>query len=51
MVRVPKAFVLKLIEDLNQGGRISLRDYAARWRAEVASQPTAAEVLSTAEVA
>jgi excisionase family DNA binding protein len=51
MVRVPKAFVLKLLTDLNRGGRISLRDYAARWQAEVAGQATAAGVLSVAEVA
>ena len=51
MVRIPKAFVLKLIKDLNKGTRISLRDYAASWQAEVASQAPAAGVLTAAEVA
>jgi excisionase family DNA binding protein len=51
MVRVPKAFVLKLIRDLNKGARVSLRDYAAKWQAEVAGQVPAAGLLSAAEVA
>jgi excisionase family DNA binding protein len=51
MVRVPKAFVLQLLRDLNGGARISLREYADRWRATVASQTAAAGVLSVAEVA
>ena len=50
MVRVPKAFVLQLLRDLNGGARISLRDYADRWRATVASQTTAG-ALGAAEVA
>jgi len=51
MVRVPKIFVLQLITDLNKGARISLRDYADRWRAAIVSQPQAAGTLSPAEVA
>ena len=51
MVRVPKAFVLKLLRDLNKGARISLRDYTARWQAEVAGQAPAAGLLAAAEVA
>jgi excisionase family DNA binding protein len=51
MIRVPKAFVLQLLRDLNGGERISLREYADRWRATVASQTAAAGVLSAAEVA
>ena len=51
MVRVPKTFVLQLLRDLNGGARISLREYADRWRATVANQTAAAGVLSVAEVA
>jgi excisionase family DNA binding protein len=51
MVRVPKAFVLKLLRDLNKGARISLRDYAASWQGEVAGQAAAAGLLTAAEVA
>jgi excisionase family DNA binding protein len=51
MVRVPKGFVLQLIRDLNKGAQISLREYADKWRATVASQTAAAGVLGVAEVA
>jgi len=51
MVRVPKAFVLKLLEDLNNGARIELRDYAATWQAGVVGGAAAAGALSAAEVA
>jgi hypothetical protein len=51
MVRIPKAFVLKVLADLNAGARISLRDYTATWQAESASRPAAAGVPSATEVA
>jgi excisionase family DNA binding protein len=51
MVRVPKGFVLQLIRDLNKGAQISLREYADKWRATVASQTPTAGPLSVAEVA
>jgi excisionase family DNA binding protein len=36
MVRIPKAFVLAMLSDLNRGMSIpSLRDYAARWQASL----------------
>jgi hypothetical protein len=39
MIRIPKAFVLQMLRDLNKGARISLRDYAASWSASVTGQP------------
>ncbi len=37
MVRIPKAFVLQLLSDLNAGAGISLKEYTARWLASVAA--------------
>lgn len=37
MVRIPKAFVLDLLRDLNAGSAIMLKDYTARWLATVAA--------------
>jgi excisionase family DNA binding protein len=42
MVRIPKAFVLQLLRDLNAGMQVSLKDYTARWLASAAGQPAAA---------
>jgi excisionase family DNA binding protein len=39
MVRIPKAFVLQLLRDLNSGARVSLREYAAQWSASIAAGP------------
>lgn len=36
MVRIPKAFVLTLLKDLNAGSAVTLKDYTARWLASVA---------------
>jgi excisionase family DNA binding protein len=41
MVRIPKAFVLQLLRDLNGGARVSLREYAAQWSASLAAGPAA----------
>ena len=35
MVRIPKAFVLTLMKDLNAGSAVTLKDYTARWLASV----------------
>jgi excisionase family DNA binding protein len=52
MVRVPKAFVLQMLRDLNKGARITLKDYAARWSASVAEQvPVPGVPVHTAGVA
>ena len=53
MVRIPKAFMLQLLSDLNAGVRVSLRDYTARWLAAVPGQSAAAagDVIPAAEVA
>jgi excisionase family DNA binding protein len=43
MVRIPKAFVLAMLADLNAGRSIpSLREYAARWQASVTGTAPAA---------
>lgn len=52
MIRVPKAFVLQMLRDLNKGARISLKDYAARWSASVVGQvPAPGAPVYAAEVA
>ena len=35
MVRIPKAFVLTLLKDLNAGAAVTLKDYTTRWLASV----------------
>jgi excisionase family DNA binding protein len=47
MVRIPKAFVLAMLAELNAGRSIpSLGDYAARWQASVTGPAPAAGVAS-----
>jgi excisionase family DNA binding protein len=41
MVRVPKAFIVGLLKDLNSGVRVHLEDYTARWLESVAAPPAA----------
>ncbi len=53
MVRIPKAFMLQLLRDLNAGAQVSLKDYTARWLASVPAQSAAAPrgAVPAAEVA
>lgn len=52
MVRIPKAFVLRMMEDLNAGRSIpSLCDYAARWQEAVARRPAPAAAAGPAGAA